>query len=64
MWASSAKVMLVAGMQDAMGVDTFATSDGAFAAEALFDAYRSGDAEEVRKCVQTHSTFMELDNQV
>ncbi|BDA50046.1 probable gamma-soluble NSF attachment protein [Coccomyxa sp. Obi] len=50
--------------QDAMGVDSFASSDGAFAAEALFDAYRSGDAEEVRKCIQTHSAFMELDNQI
>lgn len=54
----------MAGMQDAMGVDTFASSDGAFAAEALFDAYRSGDNEEVRKCTQTHSAFIELDNQV
>lgn len=51
-------------MQDAMGVDSFASSDGAFAAEALFEAYRSGDGEEVRKCVQGHSAFLELDNQV
>ena len=51
-------------MQDAMGVDSFASSDGAFAAEALFEAYKSGDVEEVRKCIQNNSTFMELDNQV
>lgn len=47
-----------------MGVDEFATSDEAFAADALFEAYRSGDAAEVKKCIQTHSLFLELDNQV
>ncbi len=54
----------MSGAQDAMGVDSFASSDGAFAAEALFEAYRSGDAAEIQNCVKEHNAFLELDNQV
>jgi hypothetical protein len=51
-------------MQDAMDVEEFASSGEAFAAEALFQAYRSGDAEEVKRCVAQTGAFLELDNQV
>ena len=51
-------------VQDAMEVEVFSSSDEAFAAEALFQAYRSGDAEEVKRCVAQTGAFLELDNQV
>ncbi len=51
-------------MQDAMGVDDFANSDEAFASDALFESYRSGDPAEVKRCIETHQIFLELDNQV
>lgn len=47
-----------------MEVELFASSDEAFAAEALFQAYRSGHAEEVKQCVASTHAFLELDNQV
>jgi hypothetical protein len=47
-----------------MGVDAFATSDEAFAAQALLEAYRTGNVEEVKKCIESHHMFLELDNQV
>jgi hypothetical protein len=34
--------------QDVLGVDLFMSSDAALAAERLFDAYRTGEAEQVR----------------
>ena len=34
--------------QDALNVDIFSSSDEAFAADALFSAYRSGNEESVR----------------
>ena len=45
-------------------MEPFSSSDEAFAAEALFQAYRSGDAAQVRQCVASTRTFLELDNQV
>lgn len=45
-------------------MDNFASSDEAAAAEALFDAYRSGGVEEVRSCIKGRNIFLELDNQV
>lgn len=51
-------------MQDALAVDTFERSEEAFAAEALFDAYRAGTDEEIKQCINKKSIFMDLDNQV
>ena len=45
-------------------MDAFAQSEEAFAAEALFGAYRSGDADEVKRCVSSRRLFLDLDNQV
>lgn len=42
----------------------FSSSDEACAAEALFQAYRSGDAGTVKECVASQPSFLELDNQV
>lgn len=51
-------------MQDALGVDAFARSEEAVAAEAVFDAYRLGTKEDIQQCVKKHSIFTDLDNQV
>jgi len=48
--------------QDALGVSAFSTSQEAFAAEDLFDAYRSGDAAAVR-AVAAKPLFKTIDNQ-
>ena len=45
-------------------MDAFSNSQQAYAAEELFDAYRKGDAEAVRACVKSKSTFADLDTQV
>ncbi|KAK9815390.1 hypothetical protein WJX72_002807 [[Myrmecia] bisecta] len=50
--------------QDALGVDNFTSCEEAFAADALFDAYKTGDAEEVRKVLAAKHIFKDLDNQV
>ena len=49
-------------MQDALGVPAFSTSEEAFAAEDLFNAYRSGDAAAV-KAVVAKPLFKTIDNQ-
>ena len=51
-------------MQDALEVDSFAQSEEAFAAEALFEAYRTGTAEDVQKCITKRPIFFDLDNNV
>ena len=51
-------------MQDALEVDSFAQSEEAFAAEALFEAYRTGTAEDVQKCISKRPIFFDLDNSV
>lgn len=51
-------------MQDALGVDAFSSSEQAFAAEKLLEAYRCGDAGAVRKSVASQNLFLDLDNQV
>jgi len=51
-------------LQDALEVDAFAQSEEAFAAEALFDAYRSGSAEDIQLCISKKSIFFDLDNNV
>ncbi|KAI8471813.1 MAG: hypothetical protein J3K34DRAFT_415829 [Monoraphidium minutum] len=50
--------------QDAMHVDAFASSDEAFAADALFSAYAAGDAGTVRTLVQSKPAFRQLDASV
>ncbi|KAI3428586.1 hypothetical protein D9Q98_007408 [Chlorella vulgaris] len=50
--------------QDALGVDAFMSSDEAFAADALFDAYRSGDSAAIQATVKRSAVFSNLDNQV
>lgn len=47
--------------QDALAVSEFASSDEAWAAEALFDAYRSGDSDAIIKCIKLHQCFMNLE---
>ena len=42
--------------QDVLGVDLFMSSDGAEAAEALFNAYRTGEAEQVAMMMLLHQT--------
>ena len=49
--------------QDALGVPAFSTSQEAFAAEDLFNAYRSGDAAAVKALV-AKPLFRTIDNQV
>ncbi len=44
-------------------MDAFSSSDEAFAAEALFDAYRSGDPAAVAALVKKNYTLGNLDNQ-
>ncbi|KAK9835464.1 hypothetical protein WJX74_000594 [Apatococcus lobatus] len=50
--------------QDALGVSNFSSSDEAFVAEALFEAYRSQDAEEVKRVVKAKHVLSDLDNAV
>jgi len=51
-------------LQDALEVDAFAQSDEAFAAEALFEAYKTGTAEDVKSCIAKKNIFFDLDNNV
>lgn len=54
----------VAVSQDALGVSNFSSSDEAFVAEALFEAYRSQDVEEVKRVVKAKHVLSDLDNAV
>lgn len=51
-------------LQDILGVDAFSSSDEAFAAEELFEAYKTADAGAILKVVASKPSFMSLDNQV
>lgn len=42
----------------------FTTSEEAFAAEELLNAFRSGDADQVTRLIKPNSVFMNIDNQV
>lgn len=53
-----------ASYQDALAVDAFASSDEAFAAEAVLGAYRGGDAAAVAAAVKAHHAFGHLDSQL
>ncbi|KAJ9532770.1 hypothetical protein QJQ45_010880 [Haematococcus lacustris] len=50
--------------QDALAIDAFVSSEEAFAADALFSAYRSGEEDEVQRVVKSKSVFKQLENQV
>lgn len=50
-------------VQDALGVDAFSCSSDALAAEALLDAYKSGDESAIRKVIASKPVFQDLDNQ-
>ena len=50
--------------QDALGVTAFSSSEEAFVAEALFEAYRSQDAEAVKGVVKAKHILSDLDNAV
>ena len=50
--------------QDALGVSAFSSSQEAFVAEALFEAYRSQDAEAVKRVVKAKHVLSDLDNAV
>lgn len=50
--------------QDVMDVASFASSEEAFSADALFEAYRSGKPEKVKAVVAAKSAFKHMDSQV
>jgi hypothetical protein len=50
--------------QDCLEVANFVSCEEAFAADALFLAYKSGSADAVRKVVSDKYAFKNLDNQV
>eukprot|EP00879_Flechtneria_rotunda_P005030 GHRR01005306.1.p1 GENE.GHRR01005306.1~~GHRR01005306.1.p1 ORF type:complete len:315 (+),score=87.96 GHRR01005306.1:217-1161(+) len=50
--------------QDVLGVESFTKSDDAFAADALFMAYQTGEAAKVQAVVQSKAAFKQLDNQL
>lgn len=43
--------------QDVLGIENFTKSEEAFAADALFLAYQSGDAASIQKTVQVSATL-------
>ena len=45
-------------------MDAFSSSEEAFAAEALLEAYELGSKQEVQQSIAKHSIFRDLDNQV
>lgn len=50
--------------QDALTVQNFTTSEEAFAAEDLLNAFRSGDADQITGLIKPTSMYMQLDSQV
>lgn len=64
-WLSAARPKEAwAVYQDALAVSAFCTSNEAFAAEALFDAYRTAFPAAVAAAVSGNQAFLHLDNQV
>ncbi|PNH04847.1 hypothetical protein TSOC_008997 [Tetrabaena socialis] len=47
-----------------MGVEAFAHTEEAFAADALFEAYRNNDEEGIASIVKSKQLFKHLDHQV
>lgn len=50
--------------QDVLGIESFTKSDEAFAADALFLAYQSGDTASIQKVVQGKGCFKHMDAQL
>lgn len=50
--------------QDVLGIENFTKSEEAFAADALFLAYQSGDAASIQKTVQAKGCFKHMDTQL
>ncbi|GFR45409.1 hypothetical protein Agub_g6785 [Astrephomene gubernaculifera] len=50
--------------QDAMAVEAFASSEEAFAADALFEAFRTADVATITAAVSSRSHFKQLDHQI
>lgn len=50
--------------QDALRINAFASSDEAFAADALFEAYRTASVEVIQGAVRGHRCFLNLENQL
>jgi hypothetical protein len=48
-------------LQDALTVQNFTTSEEAFAAEDLCNAFRSGDADKITALIKPTSLYMQLD---
>ncbi|KAL6771486.1 SNAPG1 [Auxenochlorella protothecoides x Auxenochlorella symbiontica] len=64
-WLSAARPKEAwAVYQDALAVSAFCTSNEAFAAEALFDAYRTAFPAAVAAAVSGNQAFLHLDNQL
>ncbi|GIL76647.1 hypothetical protein Vretimale_8842 [Volvox reticuliferus] len=63
LWAGDAEAAW-STFQDAMAVDSFANSNEAFAADALFEAYRSKNEEAISSLVKSKAIFKQLDHQV
>jgi hypothetical protein len=51
-------------LQDALTVQNFTTSEEAFAAEDLCNAFRSGDADKITALIKPNSLYLNVDNQV
>lgn len=47
--------------QDALAVSDFASSDEAFAAEALFESFEKGDSEAIKECIKSKHCFSTLE---
>ncbi|KXZ43559.1 SNAPG1 protein [Gonium pectorale] len=63
LWAGDA-ARAWASFQDAMAVEAFAASEEAFAADALFEAYRENDPDAVARVVASKPLFKHLDHAV
>ncbi|PNW80293.1 hypothetical protein CHLRE_08g385700v5 [Chlamydomonas reinhardtii] len=61
LWAGDAEKAWLT-FQDAMGVEAFAHTEEAFAADALFEAYRNNDADAVQALVKSKSQFKHMDH--
>ena len=48
-------------LQDALTVQNFTTSEEAFAAEDICNAFRSGDADKIAALIKPNSLYMNLD---
>ncbi|EFJ44524.1 hypothetical protein VOLCADRAFT_95241 [Volvox carteri f. nagariensis] len=63
LWAGDAEAAW-ATFQDAMHVESFESSEEAFAADALFEVYRLNDEAAITSLVKSRPIFKQLDSQV